>query len=120
MRHRPPLLAWMKWQAKTGSFQSTSRVQYGRRLQRYAQAGAIDAECTAEAAEVFRWLRHETLTAERIAVIGLRNDGAIYDEVLHRLEHELDVEALRAGIGELRVSSGNKRSQQTPSVVSQP
>ncbi len=96
------------------------RVQYGRRLQRYAQAGAIDAECTAEAAEAFRWLRHETLTAERLAVIGLRNDGAINDEVLHRLEHELDVEALRAGIGELRVSSGNKRSQQTPSVVSQP
>ncbi len=29
-------------------------------------------------------------------------------EVLHRLEHELDVEALRAGGGELRVSSGNR------------
>jgi len=86
------------------------RVQYGRRLQRYAQAGAIDAECTAEAAEAFRRLRHETLTAERLVVIGLRNDGAINDEVLHRLEHELDVEALRAGIGELRVSSGNRRS----------
>ncbi|MGH8657281.1 MAG: hypothetical protein ACREV4_01995 [Gammaproteobacteria bacterium] len=27
------------------------------------------------------------LTAERLAVIGLRNDGAINDEVLHRLEH---------------------------------
>lgn len=86
------------------------RVQYGRRLQRYAQAGAIDVECTAEAAEAFRRLRHETLTAERLVVIGLRNDGAINDEVLHRLEHELDVEALRAGIGELRVSSGNRRS----------
>jgi monovalent cation/hydrogen antiporter len=28
--------------------------------------------------------------------------------VLHRLEHELDVEALRAGVGELRVSHGNR------------
>jgi len=53
-------------------------------------------------------LRHETLTAERLAAIRLRNEGAISDEVLHRLEHELDIEALRAGVGELRVSSGKR------------
>jgi len=40
-------------------------------------------------------------------MIGLRNNGAISDDVLHRLEHELDVEALRVGIGERRVSSGS-------------
>jgi CPA1 family monovalent cation:H+ antiporter len=79
------------------------RVHYGRRLQRFAQNGTIDEECTLEAAEAFRRLRHETLMAERVAVIGLRNDGAISDEVLHRLEHELDVEALRLGLGERRV-----------------
>jgi len=45
------------------------------------------------------------LTAERLAVIKLRNDGVISDEILHRLEHELDIEALRIGIGELRVSA---------------
>jgi CPA1 family monovalent cation:H+ antiporter len=55
-----------------------------------------------EAGEAFRRLRHETLTAERMALIALRDDGAISDEVLHRLEHELDVEALRLGIGERR------------------
>jgi CPA1 family monovalent cation:H+ antiporter len=55
-----------------------------------------------EAAETFRRLRHETLSAERFALIGLRNDGTISDELLHRLEHELDVEALRLGIGERR------------------
>jgi monovalent cation/hydrogen antiporter len=81
------------------------RVHYGGRVQRYAKDGTA-AECTPEATEVFRRLRHETLTAERLAVIGLRNDGAISDDVLHRLEHELDVEALRLGIGERRVSSG--------------
>lgn len=53
-------------------------------------------------------LRHETLTAERLAAIRLRNDGAIGDEVLYRLAHELDVEALQAGVGELRVLSGNR------------
>ena len=58
-----------------------------------------------EAAEASRRLRHETLTAERLALIGLRNDGTISDEVLHRLEHELDVEALRFGIGERRATT---------------
>ncbi|MDN5752278.1 MAG: Na+/H+ antiporter [Nitrosospira sp.] len=84
------------------------RDHYGSRLRRSAQCETIDAECTPEAAEAFRRLRHETLTAERLAAIGLRNDGAISDEVLHRLEHELDVEALRSGVGELRVLPGNR------------
>ena len=81
------------------------RVHYGDRVERYAKDGTV-AECTAEAGEAFRRLRHETLTAERLAMIGLRNEGAISDDVLHRLEHELDVEALRVGIGERRVTSG--------------
>jgi CPA1 family monovalent cation:H+ antiporter len=63
----------------------------------------VDPECAAETAEAFRQLRHETLTAERVALIGMRNNGTISDDVLHRLEHELDVEALRVGIGERRV-----------------
>src|SRR6266571_4474480 len=81
------------------------RVHYGRRLQRYARSGTVDEECTVEAAEAFRRLRHETMTAERLALIGLRNDGTISDEVLHRLEHELDVEALRFGLGERRATT---------------
>lgn len=81
------------------------RVHYGDRVQRYTKDGTAP-ECTAEAIEVFQRLRHETLTAERLAVIRLRNDGVISDDVLHRLEHELDVEALQIGIGERRVSSG--------------
>jgi monovalent cation/hydrogen antiporter len=81
------------------------RLHYGDRVQRYTKDGTAP-ECTAEAIEIFRRLRHETLTAERLAVIGLRNDGVISDDVLHRIEHELDVEALQLGIGERRVSSG--------------
>jgi CPA1 family monovalent cation:H+ antiporter len=37
-----------------------------------------------------------------MALIGLRNDGTIGDDVLHRLEQELDVAALHLGIGERR------------------
>lgn len=79
------------------------RVQYGRQMERFAGSGAVDGECSVEATVAFQRLRHETLSAERLALIGLRNDGTISDEVLHRLEHELDVEALRAGVGERRV-----------------
>lgn len=81
------------------------RVHYDRRLRRNIDVGAPDAEYTKTVTEAFRRLRHETLTAERLAVIDLRNADIISDEILHRLEHELDVEALRIGIGELRVSS---------------
>jgi monovalent cation/hydrogen antiporter len=81
-------------------------VHYGRRRQRYADVEATNAECTKEVAEAFRRLRHETLTAERLTVINLWKDGTISDEILHRLEHELDVEALRIGIGGLRAPSG--------------
>lgn len=79
------------------------RVHYGRQLQRFARSSPVDADCSVESGEQLRRLRHETLTAERITLIQLRNDGTISDEVVHRLEYELDVEALRAGIGERRV-----------------
>ena len=79
------------------------RVHYSRQLQRFAKGSAVDADCSMEAGESFRRLRHETITAERLSLIAMRNDGTISDEVLHRLEHELDVEALRVGIGERRV-----------------
>ena len=78
------------------------RTLYDQRRQRYAWPRAVPPDCTSEAERAFRRLRHETLSAERRALIDLRNKGIISDEVLHRLEHELDVEALRLGIGELR------------------
>jgi CPA1 family monovalent cation:H+ antiporter len=36
-------------------------------------------------------------------VSALRDQGVISDEVLHRLEQELDVEAMRIGLGEVRM-----------------
>jgi CPA1 family monovalent cation:H+ antiporter len=76
------------------------RIHYGQRLRRFAPSSKVDSECTLEVAESFRRLRHEMLNAERIAVIDLRNQGVISDEVLHHIEHELDIEALRLDIGE--------------------
>ena len=78
------------------------RARYAQRRARASAIGSGDGTATAEDAGAFRRLRHEALTAERRKVIGLRDRGEISDEVLHRLEHELDVEALQIGTGELR------------------
>ena len=43
----------------------------------------------------YQRLQREALRAERSAVIGLRNQGEINDEVLRRLERELDLEEQR-------------------------
>ena len=80
------------------------RLHYGRQVERYAAQGNGDAGGTPESVDAFRRLRQEVLAAERHAVIHLRNEGVISDEVLHRLEHELDVEALRHGLGEQRLT----------------
>jgi len=77
------------------------RAQYVQRARRFSQLG--DAECSPEAAAAQRRLRHEALVAERRVVIRLRDEGVISDEVLHRIEHELDVEAIRIGLGEHRL-----------------
>ena len=82
------------------------RVEYDRRLERFAGGGSKDGELSEQSVkstEAFQQLRHETLTAERLALVDLRNKGTISDEVLHRLEQELDVEALREGVGERRM-----------------
>jgi len=81
------------------------RINYAQRAKRFAQPDAADPDCSPDAAAAYRRLRHEALTAERQRVIALRDQDVISDEVLHRLEHELDVEALRMGVGEIRVSA---------------
>ena len=43
-------------------------------------------------------IRTAVLDAEREAVIRMRDDGIIGDEVLHSIERDLDLEALRSGV----------------------
>ena len=40
-------------------------------------------------------IRHDVIMAQRAAVIELRDRGEINDEVLRRVERELDLEELR-------------------------
>jgi CPA1 family monovalent cation:H+ antiporter len=90
------------------------RAHYTQRVRRFSELG--DQECSAASAAAQRRLRHETLSAERLALIRLRDDGSISDEVLHRLEYELDVEAIRIGLGEqLPAGHGSAVGQESQS-----
>lgn len=78
------------------------RVRYLRRLEHLAQIGADEDGSPEGHVETVQRLHHEVLTAERLALIRLRDAGTISDEVLHQLEQELDVAALHQGVGERR------------------
>jgi len=73
------------------------RTQYDERIR------SISACCVAidtgsrDRLTVFRRLQHEMLSAERRTAIQLRNQGIINDEVLHRIERDLDLEETRLG-----------------------
>ena len=73
------------------------REEYGLRQRRHHERSA-----PGDGTDGRRRLKAEVLGAERRALIRLRDEGAISDEVLHHLERELDVEALRIGVGDLR------------------
>lgn len=78
------------------------RLRYLQRLERLARASLAEEQMSNSTTESVQRLQHEAMTAERMALIGLRDNGTISDEVLHRLEQELDVAALHQGVGERR------------------
>ncbi|MGC3975928.1 MAG: Na+/H+ antiporter [Nitrospira sp.] len=82
------------------------RLRYLRRLENLARSGLDEDDRTGGGIKTIQRLHHEVLTAERLALIGLRDDGTISDEVLHQLEQELDVAALHQGVGERRAGRG--------------
>jgi hypothetical protein len=83
------------------------RLRYLRRLERLSKSSLRDEDAGSDT-DSFQRLQHEAFTAERRALIGLRNDGTISDDVLHHLEQELDVASLHLGVGERRM--GRARS----------
>lgn len=61
-----------------------------------------DESLSEERARALRRMRLGALAARRRALVRLRDEGAISDEVLLDLESELDYEALRLGAGSVR------------------
>ena len=100
--HRLDQLAGEKW--VTSQQLERVRRQYSRRLEQLAHADSMEQQDANGIEEAGQRLHHEALTAERLALIGLRNDGTISDDVLHHLEQELDVAALHLGVGQRRLA----------------
>jgi len=79
-----------------------TRARYERRARQFGAPDWAAEHSTPEQVLLEKRLRYETLMAERLEAIRLRNSGVIGEEVLFHLERELDVEAVRSGLGELR------------------
>jgi monovalent cation/hydrogen antiporter len=75
------------------------RIEGEIRLNRELREGTVESVARAETA---CRARLSVVRAKRRALIQLRDEGAISDEVLLELESELDYEALRLGAGEER------------------
>ena len=72
------------------------RAQYTHRIHRAdTSAEAEEASHDREVADQVVQVQQALLDAERAAVIKLRNDGEVGDDVLRQIEHELDLDQLR-------------------------
>ena len=75
------------------------RGAYGFRLNRFQErlSGGGDGEIERRSARYQR-VRRELLEAERGAVVAMRNSGLINDEVMNRVQRDIDLEASRLDI----------------------
>jgi Na+/H+ antiporter len=75
------------------------RGLYGFRRSRFqARFDSADDGAIEQQSADYQRLRRELLEAERAAVVGLRREGRISDDVMHRVERDLDLEDARLEI----------------------
>ena len=75
----------------------TALYDYRRRRLK-ARAGKIEDDGYEDRSYAYQRIVREVLEAQRSAVVALRNDGTISNDVMHRLERELDLEDERLEI----------------------
>src|SRR3954470_3370663 len=69
-----------------------------RRRRLKARAGKIEDDGYEDRSEAYQRIVREVLEAQRDAVVSLRNEGRISNDVMHRIERELDLEDQRLEI----------------------
>ena len=69
-----------------------------RRRRLKARGGYLEDDGTEDRSQAYQRLVRELLQAQREAIVRLRNQGAISNEVMHRIERELDLEDSRLEI----------------------
>lgn len=71
------------------------RRRYEHRVDLLGKSDGPSKQTVAEHVEVHQRLRREVLGAEHAAIVRLRDEGAIGDDVLREIERDLDLEAAR-------------------------
>ena len=72
------------------------RGQYRFRTNRFrARYHGVDDDGVEERSAAYQRLRRELLDAERRAVVELRNEGTITEEVMQRVQRDIDLEDSR-------------------------
>jgi CPA1 family monovalent cation:H+ antiporter len=76
-----------------------TRGQYRFRTNRFrARYEGVDEDGLEDRSQQYQRLRRELLEAERQAVIRLRNEGAITEDVMQRVQRDIDLEDLRLDV----------------------
>jgi Na+/H+ antiporter len=76
-----------------------TRGQYRFRTSRFrARYEGVDEDGVEERSQQYQRLRRELLEAERQAVLRLRNDGIITEDVMQRVQRDIDLEDLRLDV----------------------
>jgi CPA1 family monovalent cation:H+ antiporter len=81
------------------------RALYNYRRQRFASrfdGDGAESEAYESRAGDYTRLMDELLTAQRERIIGLRREGRISDDIMHRIERDLDLEDSRLGEARIR------------------
>ena len=69
-----------------------------RRRRLKARAGKIEDDGYEDRSVAYQTIVREVLEAQRAEIVRLRNEGTISNELMHRLERELDLEDERLEI----------------------
>jgi CPA1 family monovalent cation:H+ antiporter len=69
-----------------------------RRRRLKARGGYLEDDGTEDRSQAYQRLLRELLQAQRQAIVRLRNQGQISNDVMHRIERELDLEDTRLEI----------------------
>ncbi len=73
------------------------RTQYNDRIRRLSACCVAMDQGSFDQLAAFRYVQNEVIAVERRTAIRLRNQGVINDEVLNRIERDLDLEETRLG-----------------------
>ncbi|HEX2105312.1 MAG TPA: Na+/H+ antiporter [Solirubrobacteraceae bacterium] len=90
-------LAAEEWTRDETAERMVALYEYRRRRLK-ARAGKIEDDGYEDRSQAYQRMVREVLEAQRAAVVGLRNQGVISNDVMHRIERELDLEDQRLEI----------------------